>query len=229
MSHSVTILYVDDYLIVCDKPEAVLSVPGRGIDKQDCVLSRLQQVYPEARIVHRLDMVTSGVMVFARGGFAERMLHKQFRERTVGKRYYALVQGSPTEARGCIRLPLASDWQHRPKQKVCHQQGKPSVSHWRVLAKKSIYGVLTSLLSIQPLTGRSHQIRVHLAESGMPIIGDRLYNIEDCFQPTRTMLHATMLSFSHPVTGCKMLLRSKLPHSIVSWWHQSDRPPSPCP
>lgn len=232
VSVPLTIIYQDNHLIACDKPAEVLSVPGRGVDKQDSVYQRLQESYPSLRIVHRLDMATSGIMLFARNGFCEKALHQQFRQRQVFKRYYALVhrqcdsqqleleiEKEPQPHQGSIDFPLIADWHNRPKQMVCYQRGKASQTFWRLAINKRVAQGYVSMLSLQPVTGRSHQLRVHLAASGWPIIGDKLYNAGGLLPANRTMLHASSLRFQHPITKKRMLLRSSLPEAIRSYWH----------
>ena len=196
-------LYVDDTLLVVDKPSGLLAVPGRGADKQDCLSARVQARYPDALIVHRLDMATSGLMVMARGAAAQRTLSKAFAAREVNKRYIAVVAGrlqAPAEAWGVIDLPIIADWPNRPLRMIDHQLGKPSVTRWRVLGHDEI--ALTTRVELEPVTGRSHQLRLHLRELGHPILGDTLY-APPAIQAMagRLLLHASSLRFAHPVTG----------------------------
>ncbi len=206
-------LYVDDTLLVVDKPGGLLAVPGRGADKQDCLSARVQARYPDALIVHRLDMATSGLMVMARGAAAQRVLSKAFAAREVNKRYIAVVAGqlpAPPEAWGVIDLPIVADWPNRPLRKIDHQSGKPSVTRWRVLGYDEI-GPSTRV-ELEPVTGRSHQLRVHLRELGHPILGDTLY-APPAIQTmaARLLLHAVALGFEHPVTGEGLLFESQVP------------------
>src|SRR5512139_1038736 len=169
-------LYVDDALLVVDKPSGLLAVPGRGADKQDCLSARVQARYPDALIVHRLDMATSGLMVIARGAAAQRQLSKAFAAREVKKRYIAVVAGrlhAPPENWGTIDLPIIVDWPNRPLRIVDHHHGKPSLTRWRVLGHDEA-GPATRV-ELEPVTGRSHQLRVHLRALGHPILGDALY------------------------------------------------------
>ncbi|XHS76782.1 RluA family pseudouridine synthase [Burkholderiaceae bacterium UC74_6] len=179
------IVHIDDALIVVDKPAGLLSVPGRT--EPDCAVTRLQQLYPEALTVHRLDQATSGLLLFARGPDAQRELSLDFAERRVNKRYVALVMGH-VEDRGWqeIALPLIADWPNRPLQKVDHETGKPSLTRWRVTAHEDD----CSRLELKPVTGRSHQLRVHLKSIGHPIVGDTLYG---GVSAPRLMLHAAFL------------------------------------
>ena len=196
------LLHVDDALVVADKPSGLLAVPGRGPDKQDCLAARVQARYPDALIVHRLDMATSGLMVMARGAAAQRALSIAFAARAVGKRYIAVVAGRAASSQGwgVIDLPLIADWLNRPRQVVDHERGKPSLTRWRVLGREA--GGASSRLELEPVTGRSHQLRVHLAAIGHPIVGDALYAPPDVqAQASRLLLHAGSLRLAHPVTG----------------------------
>lgn len=195
-----SILYCDDVLLAVDKPSGLLSVPGRGDDKQDCLLSRVQVEYPDALIVHRLDMETSGVMILARNKAVHRQLSLLFQEREVQKRYIAVVDGRIPDAAGVIDLPLICDWPNRPRQIVDHQQGKPSLTRFKVLWRNIEED--TTRVELQPETGRSHQLRVHLQSLGYPILGDRLYaNERQQAKAPRLLLHALSLSFEHPLTA----------------------------
>lgn len=191
----IEVLHADDAMIVVAKPAGLLAVPGRGPDKQDCAAARVQQRWPDARVVHRLDMATSGLLVFARGDDAQRRLSAAFAERAVSKRYVARVHGEVAAAQGEIALPLAADWPNRPRQKVDLVHGKPSLTHWRVLAREPSF----TRLALEPVTGRSHQLRVHCLAAGHPIVGDSLYGPGD--DAPRLMLHAEHLAFAHPVSG----------------------------
>ena len=182
---SVNLVYRDDTLLAADKPAGLLAVPGRGADKQDCLSARVQQEYPDALIVHRLDQATSGVIVFARGAEMQRKLSRLFHDRKVSKRYIALVAGHMERQEGEIALPLLADWPNRPKQKVDHASGKPSLTRYRLLTNDAASGI--SRLELEPVTGRTHQLRVHLAAIGHPILGDALY---DGRPAPRLMLHA---------------------------------------
>ncbi|MBI3432634.1 MAG: RluA family pseudouridine synthase [Hydrogenophilales bacterium] len=201
--HAIEPLYADDAVLVLDKPSGLLAVPGRGPDKQDCLAARVQARYPDALIVHRLDMATSGLMVMARGPAAQRALSKAFAAREVHKRYIAVVAGrldAPSEGWGVIDLPIIVDWPNRPRRMVDRQLGKPSLTRWRVLAHDE--SARTTRVELEPVTGRSHQLRVHLRELGYPILGDALYAPPDIqAQAGRLLLHACSLDFIHPVTG----------------------------
>src|SRR5688572_2313062 len=156
-SSSMSMLFHDDAIVIADKPAGVLSVPGRGADKQDCMSARVQALFPDALIVHRLDMATSGLLLFARGSAVQRAMSIAFMERRVDKRYDAVVAGRMAGDDGRIDLPLSADWPNRPRQKVDHARGKPSLTLWRVLAREGE----RSRLELEPVTGRSHQLRVH--------------------------------------------------------------------
>lgn len=203
---SLVVLHADDQLVVLDKPAGMLSVPGRGADKQDCAAARAQQRYADALIVHRLDMATSGLLLMARGAAMQRQLSIAFARREVEKRYVAVVHGRMPADCGEIDLPLAADWPQRPRQKVDPVHGKPSLTRYRCLAHDAAAG--TSRLLLEPVTGRSHQLRVHLAALGHAIAGDTLYG---GVAAPRLMLHASELSLRHPATGEVLQLRSAPP------------------
>ncbi|MHB1186999.1 RluA family pseudouridine synthase [Thiobacillus sp.] len=196
-------IYVDDTLLVFDKPSGLLAVPGRGADKQDCLSARVQARYSDALIVHRLDMATSGLMVMARGAVAQRELSKAFAAREVKKRYIAVVAGrlqAPVKNWGSIDLPIIADWPNRPLRIIDHIHGKPSLTRWRVLGNDETG--LNTRVELEPVTGRSHQLRVHLRELGHPILGDALYAPPDVQALSgRLLLHAWSLRFAHPLTG----------------------------
>ena len=183
------IVHLDDELIVVNKPPGLLSVPGRS--EPDCAIARLQQQYPEALTVHRLDQATSGLLLFARGPAAQRSLSMDFEARRVGKRYIALVEGALTDQGWQeIDLPLMADWPKRPLQKVDAANGKPSLTRWRVLAAEEAGQGVRSRLELEPVTGRTHQLRVHLHAIGYAIVGDTLYG---GVSAPRLMLHAALL------------------------------------
>lgn len=191
--------YLDEYLLVVNKPAGLLSVPGRGEDKQDCLINRVMQAYPDALIVHRLDMDTSGLLLMARGKAMQSALSILFQQRTVHKRYLAVVGGQLKQEEGEINLPLLLDWPNRPKHKVDFEQGKPSLTRYRLLS----YDANTDLsrVELEPFTGRSHQLRVHLMSLGHAIVGDELYASAALkAKADRLLLHAWQLGFQHPVT-----------------------------
>ncbi len=191
------IVYVDEFLFVVVKPSGLLAVPGRGADKQDCMISRLQQQFNDALVVHRLDMATSGLMVFARGAQVQKILSLMFQEHTVLKTYIAVVSGKLLIDEGEINLPIAADWVNRPRHKIDHQSGKPSLTRYSVLEYDSFAN--TSVVRLIPVSGRTHQLRLHLAAIGHPILGDSLYGVAS--SATRLMLHAFSLEFAHPISG----------------------------
>lgn len=202
------VLHADDFLLVIDKPSGLLSVPGRGPDKVDCASARVQAAFPDALTVHRLDMATSGLLLFARSKEVQRALSGQFARGEVEKRYIADVWGVPEPASGEIDLPLITDWPRRPLQKVDWEIGKPSVTRYET---SSVYGHSARLV-LTPLTGRSHQLRVHFAEIGHPILGDEFYAHPEALSArARLALHASALSFVHPGTGAKVRLESPCP------------------
>jgi tRNA pseudouridine32 synthase / 23S rRNA pseudouridine746 synthase len=181
------VIHADDRLVVVDKPPGLLSVPGRT--EADCASARVQALYPDALVVHRLDQATSGLLLFARGIDAQRELSADFAGRRVDKVYTAVVAGH-LQGEGLIDLPLAADWPNRPRQQVDRERGKPSQTRWRVLAHE---GAHTRVL-LSPLTGRSHQLRVHLAHLGHAILGDTLYASADIAAARpRLLLHASEL------------------------------------
>jgi len=206
-------LFVDDTLLVVDKPSGLLAVPGRGADKQDCLSARVQARYPGALIVHRLDMATSGLMVMARSPAAQRRLSKAFAAREVKKHYIAVVAGrmeAPSQDWGIIDLPIIVDWPNRPLRIVDPIHGKPSRTRWRVLGSDET-GANTRV-ELEPLTGRSHQLRVHLRELGHPILGDTLYAPPDVQALAgRLLLHAWSLRIAHPQTGEEWVFESPAP------------------
>ncbi|MEO8249636.1 MAG: RluA family pseudouridine synthase [Burkholderiales bacterium] len=207
------LIHADPAFLIVDKPAGLLAVPGRGADKQDCLSARVQREFADALVVHRLDMATSGLMVFARGADAQRALSRSFAERQVDKRYEAVVNGcvEPPESEwGTIDLPIGIDWPRRPLRVIDPERGKPSVTRWRVLGVDE--SANQSRLELKPVTGRSHQLRVHLKAIGHGIVGDALYrDAETEGLATRLMLHASQLGFSHPVSGAPCHWRSAVP------------------
>jgi tRNA pseudouridine32 synthase/23S rRNA pseudouridine746 synthase len=198
-------VFQDAHLLIFNKPAGLLSVPGRGEDKQDCLSARIQQQFPDALVVHRLDMATSGLMVFARGETMQRELSRMFRERKVNKRYVALVAGVLENEVGEIDLPLIVDWPNRPRSKVDFDSGKLSLTRYRLLGIEDG----DSRVELEPITGRTHQLRLHLASIGHPIIGDTLY---DGRIAERLMLHATRLAFYHPISSKALYFESDAPY-----------------
>jgi tRNA pseudouridine32 synthase / 23S rRNA pseudouridine746 synthase len=190
------VLHADESWIVVDKPAGLPAVPGRTPELQDCAATRVQAIYPDALVVHRLDMATSGLLLFARGVAVQRTLGHAFERRRIHKHYIAVVHGQPRGDEGTIDLPLAADWPNRPRQRVDGAHGKPALSHWRVTER----GVRGARLLLTPVTGRTHQLRVHLAAIGHPIQGDTLYAPPEPEAP-RLLLHATVLELVHPRSG----------------------------
>lgn len=193
---NVNVLHADDSLIVVDKPAGLLAVPGRGEAGRDNLATRVQALFADALIVHRLDMATSGLMLLARGTAVQRQLSMAFARGDVAKQYVAVVAGDLSGESGTINAPLAADWPNRPRQVVDPLGGKPSSTRWQVLSR----GDGHTRLQLEPLTGRTHQLRVHLQWLGHPICGDTLY-APPAWQAGRLLLHACRLAFVHPVTG----------------------------
>ena len=204
------LVHVDDALIAADKPADLLSVPGRGPQNADCVAARLQSVYSDALIVHRLDMATSGLIVFGRGAAVQRALSIAFAERQVAKTYVAVVAGLVQQDAGEIDLPLIADWPNRPRQMVDAVRGKPSRTRWRVLSRD--VERRCTRVELEPVTGRSHQLRVHLQAIGHPILGDTLYAPPALAGASpRLLLHASRLQLAHPTAGHALDLLSAPP------------------
>ena len=208
------IVHIDKDVLCVIKPSGLLSVPGRGEHVQDSLYTRILSEWPLARVVHRLDMDTSGIMVFALRRKAERALKIQFQERRVQKRYEAIVSGTISTA-GVIDKPLMAD-PTRKLRHIVHPSGKPSETHFKCLEQRS----RASLVSLVPKTGRSHQLRVHLMHIGHPILGDRFYApSEICLRAERLMLHSTEIQFDHPYSGMQM--HFKAPSGFDSWLENS--------
>ncbi|MEO3413532.1 RluA family pseudouridine synthase [Roseovarius sp. CAU 1744] len=201
------VLHEDHEIVVVDKPAGLLSVPGKGTDLSDCLLSRVQAVFPSALLVHRLDRDTSGVMVFGLTPHAQRNLSMQFEMRRAKKTYIARVWGEVARKTGTVDLPLIVDWPNRPRQMVCHETGKRAVTDWRVLRT----GGGESRVRLHPRTGRSHQLRVHMLALGHVILGDPLYAEGAAAAFPRLMLHSQELRVSHPESGRGMAFRADLP------------------
>lgn len=202
------ILYHDDHIVIVDKPAELLSVPGRGEEKQDCVWRRVQQTFPTARIVHRLDFSTSGLMVLALTAESHRTLNRAFQERLTEKYYEAVIYGQPETDQGEINEPLRCDWENRPLQIIDYEHGKNAHTLWRIL-KTEPQGCRVEL---KPITGRSHQLRVHMQFLGCPIMGDRFYATPDALAASpRLLLHAKYLAFPHPDSGETVQFESPVP------------------
>ncbi len=189
------IIHRDDDLLVLDKPSGLLSVPGKGEHLADCLMARTQAHFPDALLVHRLDRDTSGLIIFAMNPKAQRHLGLQFERRHISKTYEALVQGNMKQDSGVVDLPITVDWPNRPLQKICHETGRAAQTRWSVLARED----RVTRMRLDPVTGRSHQLRLHMRELGHPILGDSLYG--DGASAARLMLHARKLSLHHPTGG----------------------------
>ena len=194
------VIHADHEVLVVDKPSGLLSVPGRGEDRTDCLIERLRGAFPTVLLVHRLDLDTSGVMVFGLTPHAQRNLSKQFEERRTKKVYVARLHGRLEPRSGTVDLPLIVDWPNRPRQKVDHDEGRPAQTDWRVIRASDD----ETRVRLMPLTGRSHQLRVHMAEMGHPILGDPLYASGAAADFPRLMLHAESLRLKHPESGLPM-------------------------
>ena len=189
------ITYQDEHILIANKPAGLLSVPGRLPEHHDSLWLRLQELFPESQVVHRLDMATSGLMLFALTKDAERHLKKQFQYRLTHKIYYARVWGIVEQDEGIIDLPLICDWPNRPRQKVCYEHGKPSQTRFKVVQREAY----STVVQLFPVTGRSHQLRVHMLELGHPILGDEFYAHPEARRLSdRLQLHSAELSFYHP-------------------------------
>jgi tRNA pseudouridine32 synthase / 23S rRNA pseudouridine746 synthase len=202
-------IHVDSEIIVVDKPAGLLSVPGRGEGMGDCLVSRVQARFPDALIAHRLDMSTSGLIVLARGAEMHSRLSRFFRERQIDKRYVAVVDGLMAEDTGEVSLPLICDWPNRPRQKVDFEIGKPSLTRYRVVSRDPAAN--TTRVELEPITGRSHQLRVHMASLGHPILGDDLYGGDATCKANRLLLHAMDLGLFHPLSAEAMQFHSDAP------------------
>jgi tRNA pseudouridine32 synthase/23S rRNA pseudouridine746 synthase len=202
------LLHVDDALLVVDKPSGLHAVPPKPPAPAESLETRLRARFPEALLVHRLDRDTSGVIVFARSALAQRHLGWQFERRQVAKAYVARVFGAPPGVAGRIELPLATDWPRRPRQMVCHERGRAAVTDWRLVAREPG----ASRLALAPLTGRSHQLRVHMAALGCPILGDPLYAPPEArMLAPRLQLHAERIAFRHPLGGAWTAFEAQAP------------------
>lgn len=206
-SDPLVILHDDHEVVLVDKPTGLLSVPGKGPELQDCLINRLQAIFPQALLVHRLDRDTSGVMIFALTPHAQRHLGLQFEKRQTKKTYVARVAGEITEKTGTVDLPLIVDWPNRPKQKVDHETGKSAVTDWRVMRSTAD----ETRVRLMPKTGRSHQLRVHMQAIGHPILGDPFYASGAAQAHPRLMLHSETLQFRHPDGGQGMRFTAKAP------------------
>jgi tRNA pseudouridine32 synthase/23S rRNA pseudouridine746 synthase len=191
------ILHHDHQVLLVDKPSGLLSVPGKGEDLTDCLIARVQRIFPDALLVHRLDRDTSGVMIFAMTPHAQRHLGLQFENRQTKKTYVARVWGEMADKTGTVDLPLIVDWPNRPLQMVDHENGRAAVTDWRVVR----VGGGETRVRLMPKTGRSHQLRVHMLALGHPILGDPFYATGPAREHPRLMLHSETLQFRHPDGG----------------------------
>lgn len=201
------VLYEDHQILIVNKPDGLLSVPGKGAELADCLLTRLQDAFPTVLLVHRLDRDTSGVMVFAQTPHAQRHLGLQFEKRHVKKTYVARVEGRLEPKTGTVDFPLIVDWPNRPRQMVCHETGKAAITDWRVQR----YGESETRVRLMPKTGRSHQLRVHMLALGHVILGDPLYASGAALDHPRLMLHSEELRLRHPDGGAGLSFRAKAP------------------
>ncbi len=195
---SLEIIYKDTHLLIVNKPAGLLSVPGKSDEHKDCLENRLKSKFANCLTIHRLDMATSGVMVFALTPKAQRHIGLQFERRQVKKNYIALISGCPDTDNGLIDMPLICDWPNRPKQKIDFENGKQAITKWKIIDKSQMF----SRVLLKPKTGRSHQLRVHMQAIGHPILGDAIYADDQVYQMSdRLMLHSENISFRHPDGG----------------------------
>jgi len=198
-------IYKDEQIIIVDKPANMLSVPGRTPDKQDCLIHRVQKLFPEARFVHRLDFSTSGLLVIAQNRESHRDLGRQFESREIEKTYIAKVFGQPEQTSGVLNQPMRCDWERRPLQIIDYKLGKKALTYWRIIERFKN----SCLVELSPTTGRTHQLRVHMQAMGHPIIGDELYAHETAYSMAdRLNLHAKELIINHPVENNRMVFSS---------------------
>jgi tRNA pseudouridine32 synthase/23S rRNA pseudouridine746 synthase len=197
-TEEIAILFQDSDLLLVRKPTLLLSIPGRHPLNKDCLITRLQQRYPTASIVHRLDLDTSGIMVIPLNKPTHAHISRQFQQREVRKTYHAIVYGVVELDEGEVDLPIKSDWERRPLQKICHEHGRSALTFFEVLERQKD----RSRMLLKPVTGRSHQLRIHMRELGHPILGCDMYAHETALgMADRLMLHASTLEFTHPTTG----------------------------
>lgn len=203
------IIYQDQYLVAVSKPAGLLSVPGRGEDKADSLATRVKVEYADALVAHRLDRDTSGLLVFPRGAAIHRQLSLMFEQREMEKSYVAVVLGKLAQEQGVVDQPLLVDWPNRPRHSVNLVNGKPAQTRYKVISYDAASN--TSRVALEPVTGRTHQLRVHMQFLGHPIVGDTLYGGNADGRAARLLLHAHTLDFSHPVSGEMMTLSSPIP------------------
>ncbi len=198
-------------MLAVNKPAGLLTVPGRGPDKADSLLGRIQQNFPDTLCVHRLDMSTSGLLLVARGKHMQRRLSEMFREHAIDKEYVAIVAGCLRANQGEIALPLSADWPNRPRQKIDLTHGKASLTHYRALENTNQPDSKTTRVALRPITGRTHQLRLHMAAIGYPILGDVLYGDKTANSAERLLLHAQQLCLPHPLNGAPLMLHCSAP------------------
>lgn len=203
------LIYSDKFMLAVSKPAGLLSVPGRGEDKTDSLATRVQAEYPDALVAHRLDRDTSGLLLFPRGAKMHRQISMMFEKREMQKRYIAVVMGKLAQQQGEVDLPLMVDWPNRPRHMVDALNGKPAQTRYQVLSYDDVAN--TTRVALEPITGRTHQLRVHMSATGHPIVGDSLYGGEIAGGAKRLLLHAHRLDFKHPVSGKAMELIAALP------------------
>ena len=197
-AEQIAILHEDSDLLLVRKPHLLLSIPGRHPSNKDCLVTRLQSRYPTASIVHRLDLDTSGIMVVPLNKASHAHISRQFQQREVRKGYHAIVYGVVAQDTGEIDLPIACDWERRPRQMICHERGRAAFTRFQVLERLDD----RTRVLLQPVTGRSHQLRIHMRQLAHPILGCDMYAHDAALaMADRLMLHATTLEFSHPGTG----------------------------
>lgn len=202
------ILYLDDDLLIANKPAGLLCVPGKGPEKQECLFNRALKFNPNARIAHRLDQGTSGIVMFPLNYLALKNLTKMFEARQIHKRYIAVVEGLVQQDEGEIKLPLICDWPNRPLQKVCFEHGKAAHTRYQVIARDRASN--TSRLLLEPVSGRTHQLRVHMLSLGHPMLGDGLYAPEPVrAKSPRLLLHAQQLWLDHPISGAPIKIEAQ--------------------
>lgn len=213
------IIYQDEAIIVLNKPSGLLSVPGRLPEHNDSIASRVQALFPAASIVHRLDMCTSGVILMALTKAAQSHISRQFQQRSTEKYYYARLEGIPTTKSGSIDLPVRCDWPNRPRQMIDFIDGKPALTHWQVIAEHLANDdnnqQASATVLLKPVTGRSHQLRLHMLALGTPILGDELYASKQGIAGAEHLqLHAAMLEIEHPLTSERMAFKVQPPFPI---------------
>lgn len=205
------ILFEDDSIVVVNKPSGILSVPGKAVEHHDSIVSRVKERFPAGGAVHRLDMGTSGVLVVSKTQQATSALGRQFQDRKTEKFYYAWVWGQMEKLEGTVDLPLCVDWENRPRQQVNFEQGRPAITHYQCLRVEAD----RSLVKLKPITGRSHQLRVHMMTLGHPILGDHLYATPEARDAApHLLLHAAMLRFNHPLTGERLTFEAPAPFPL---------------